>query len=355
MPRSALSRLALAIAASAALNVPAPSSAADPHLDVGLLPQGCQSCHRGHGASRSPMLPQAQKALCLSCHGTRADVDKAIRQGRLAAGAQPTLLGSVLTQPYGHPIHEAAFSRHERESVTCTSCHSPHRGVMGWAGGGLGAGGQKLSPKGDGTPEYQLCQSCHGSEGGRTRRLTDISRLFDPSSRSFHPVQAPVRDGAPSLTGRPAGSLVNCTDCHGSNDPRAPRGPHGSSEPFLLKARHPTVDGGGESELCYRCHDRKAVLDSPNFPEHELHVVKARAACATCHNAHGSVENRALIRFGEEFVVSGIAPGKGGRVSFVSNSPGAGTCFLSCHGKDHGAEQSYGAGRLHAPEPTSMR
>ena len=87
------------------------------------------------------------------------------------------------------------------------------------------------------------------------------------------------------------------------------------------------------------------MLSSSAFPEHRRHIVELKASCATCHNAHGSVQNRALIRFGEETVVAGVSPsGRTGRLAFDSTGPGAGNCYLSCHGEDH-APASYGSVR----------
>ena len=85
----------------------------DPHLDRGLLPQGCPTCHQGHGEPGSPMLPAPQNKVCLSCHATQADSDRQIRAGRLSPSAQPGKVADQLSQPYVHPLSEHAFSRHE--------------------------------------------------------------------------------------------------------------------------------------------------------------------------------------------------------------------------------------------------
>jgi predicted CXXCH cytochrome family protein len=168
----------------------------------------------------------------------------------------------------------------------------------------------------------------------------DVGELLDPENRSYHPVRAPSIEGSPSVLPALAGAQINCTDCHGNSDPTGPRGPHGSAFRFILAADYMTTDGTPESPstfaLCYRCHDRERVLDSAAFPEHRMHVVQEKASCATCHNPHGSIVNRGLIRFGEETVVAGVAPsGMTGRLAFVSKAWGAGTCYVTCHGYDH--------------------
>jgi len=341
-----VSRLALIAAATLMLLALAARTRAvvDPHVDIGKVAGGCMACHRGHGAPRSPMLPVAQVALCLRCHGSASALERRIADGDVAAGARPALLDGVLAQPWVHPLDRGAFSRDGTQGVTCTSCHAPHRGLP--AGRDAMASGRPYrSTRDPGRLEYELCQRCHGGAGSGTASLTDISRLTSPSNRSYHPIEAPVMATAPSVRAELAGREINCTDCHGNSDPGGPRGPHGSAVPFLLRARYATADGGPESAatyaLCYDCHRRAAVLDGA-FPEHRRHVVELRTSCATCHNAHGSVRNAALIRFGEETVIGGVAPSlTSGRLAFVSDGPGSGACYLTCHGVDH-APATYG-------------
>lgn len=350
-----MSRAALTltvVAALAASMVLAQTRSLSPHLDPALVPGGCSSCHRGHGAPGSPMLRSGQVASCLSCHGSKADRDRRVADGTLRHQPGPKLLSSVLAMPYVHPMNDDAFSQHERGVVVCTSCHSPHRGSRE-AGAGRPRGHRRRSPKDPARLEYELCESCHGNKGVTTQSLSDISRLFSPANRSFHPVEAPARDASPSLLPSLSGREINCTDCHGNSDSRGPVGPHGSSELFILRARYATADGDLESPasyaLCYSCHRREAVLTSSAFPEHRRHVVELKASCATCHNAHGSVQNRALVRFGEETVIAGVSPsGATGRLAYVSTGPGAGSCFVTCHGQDH-APASYGMAALVVP------
>lgn len=346
MPRSALKELAALSLAAASLWLPRPAAGLDPHVDPGRTPGGCSACHAGHGASRSPMLPEPQRQLCERCHGHQADLGRQVVAGRVAADARPPLLGSVLAQPFTHPIDEHAFSAAEPGSVTCTSCHSPHR-AMAETAGGAPAGQRKLSPKNPNRFEFQLCQRCHGSAGAGA--LADIGDLIDPRNPSYHPVQAPATGGSPSVLPRLAGKEINCTDCHG-NSAAGARGPHGSLVRFLLRSGYTTSDGAEESpstyDLCYDCHERATLLDDTTFPEHRLHVVEERTSCSTCHDPHGSVQNRALIRFYEGAFVTGVsASGSTGRLAFVSDGPGSGACYLTCHGEDHGPE-SYGGLRV---------
>ncbi len=241
-----------------------------------------------------------------------------------------------------HPISPDAYSAREEGSVTCSSCHSPHRGRRAPAAA-ASQGVKRLSPQSPVRFEYELCQSCHGNAGVLTQDLLDLSRLLSPQSSSYHPVEAETMERSPSVKPELAGKFVSCSDCHGNSDPSGPAGPHGSRFPYLVRLRYVTADGTPESEdsyaLCYECHERDLVLDSPRFPQHRLHVVREETSCATCHNAHGSVENRALVRFSEETYLAGVAPSAAAeRLAFESPAPGSGSCYVLCHGVDHAPE-----------------
>lgn len=326
--------------------LPVGASGIDPHLDRTLLPEGCPTCHRGHGEPGSPMLPGPQNQICLGCHASQADEDRQVRSGRLSAIARPSKIIDELSQPFTHHLDDHAFSRHESGVVVCTSCHSPHRGSTRRD---LGTGsGRKISIRDPARFEYELCESCHGNKGVKTRNLLDISRLLDANSRSYHPVKVPATESSPSLEPEMTGTEIACTQCHGNSTPDGREGLHGSAIRFLLRAPYATVDGESESadtyRLCYSCHDRERVLDSTVFPEHRLHVVDQRASCAACHNPHGSVKNRALIRIGEETTLAGVSPsGSSGRLAFESSMAGEGSCYLTCHGFDHGPESYPGS------------
>jgi len=326
---------------------PAALRGGDPHVDPRLVPDGCNSCHRGHGLSRSPMLAAPQVEVCLSCHGSEARGASILDRGAPAAASRRQVLSTALNQPFVHPIDDQAFSRREPGVVTCTSCHSPHRGSVPADREATTRGIPKLSTRDPGRLEFELCESCHGRTGSAGRLSRSVGELLEPRNRSYHPVKAPSKSGAPSVAAELAGREINCTDCHGNSDPRGARGPHGSAVASLLVAEYVGMDGSGESaatyELCYECHDRQRVLDSPLFPQHRLHVVDARSSCATCHDAHGSVSNRALIRFGDADTLSTTAPsGLTGQLRYVSDAPGSGACYLTCHGYDH-APAAYGA------------
>ncbi len=175
---------------------------------------------------------------------------------------------------------------------------------------------------------------------------TNIRGLVDSRNRSYHPINLPARDRAPSVAGS-VSDVLACGDCHGNSDPTGAKGPHGSAVRYILRDAFTTEDGSPESPatygLCYRCHERERVLDSPDFPEHRRHVVDLRASCSTCHNPHGSYANRSLIRFDQTASLVRVSSSTStGRLAFESEIPGNGACYLTCHGFDHGPA-TYGA------------
>jgi predicted CXXCH cytochrome family protein len=335
-----LAGITLGFAATAA------SFAVNSHMDRSLLQAGCSSCHESHGVSNSPMLPAPQLEVCLSCHGSRTKADTQIARGVMAPNVELTLLTNTLTEPYTHPLTPEAFSRDEPGAVTCTSCHTPHRGTSEPRTNEASIGSARLSTRDPTRFEWELCQGCHGSAGVKTQSLLDISRLTSPNNPSYHPIEAPAPGTSPSIFPDLSGQVINCTDCHGNSNRSGPRGPHGSSIRFILSRNYVTVDGDRESpqayRLCYECHDRDAVLEASPFPEHGQHIVDFQASCATCHSAHGSVDNRSLIRYGEEVTIGGVSRSiSTGLLRFESTGEGSGACYLTCHAVDHNPK-SYG-------------
>ncbi|MBI3397709.1 MAG: hypothetical protein HY026_00465 [Deltaproteobacteria bacterium] len=61
-------------------------------------------------------------------------------------------------------------------------------------------------------------------------------------------------------------SLITCSDCHGNSSYGStdPKGPHGSSNKFLLRSKE-TV-GGSPTNLCYNCHRRDVYGDEGYCP-----------------------------------------------------------------------------------------
>ncbi|MBI2378812.1 MAG: hypothetical protein HYV07_32760 [Deltaproteobacteria bacterium] len=334
---------------------------------------GCEACHKPHGAAAdTPLLKGVGSAVCIGCHA-----------GRVASkDLRPALAAS-----FGHPLLENQHAHDSKESsgswrqaprdqlgtqrhVTCVDCHNPHAAhsrtesapfVSGALAGvdGLDAFGRRVSPA---RFEYEVCFKCHGLDEKADWSAVRILRIarrsavpeanlrmkFDLSSAaSYHPIEGPGRNpDVPSLI-PPLGpsSVIYCSDCHANElaSSGGPRGPHGSSYPGLLERNLSTQDWTAESPtaygLCYKCHDREAVLSfSSPFPAHTAHVVRSRAPCNACHDPHGvsgsqgsSEANAHLIDFDRDIV----RPSRSGRLEYVSVGPRMGRCWVSCHGVDH--------------------
>ncbi|MCP4900633.1 MAG: hypothetical protein GY906_27025 [bacterium] len=343
-----LPRTSLTVAVFCLFGLPAMvMSATGAHVNPSVVLSGCSACHVGHGVSRSPMLGDPVAELCLKCHGSQADVAQQVASGELAGDARPPLLASVFAKPHVHPIDNDAVTRFAPGAVTCTSCHSAHRSNVQGRSAVVSIGRPHLSPRDPTRFEFELCESCHGDAGAVAPTLTDISRLLTPENRSYHPVEAPSAESSHSIVPALRGAQINCTDCHGNSDPGEAAGPHASDVAFILRANYTLTDGGVspavDYALCFRCHEIEAVLNDSPFSDHGRHIREENASCATCHNPHGSVNNRALVRFGEETRISGVLPSAStGRLAFISDGPGSGACFLTCHGVDHGPS-AYGS------------
>jgi nitrate reductase cytochrome c-type subunit len=176
------------------------------------------------------------------------------------------------------------------------------------------------------TREYQLCLKCHSSyaygnspppshTGGITQ--TDQAKEFNVNNGSYHWVETDrtadsgytPRSADPQRTftfapgsGWTATSRMNCSDCHGSASSSAPRGVHGSSEPYLLRGTW----GAGQQGLCLQCHDpgiyganadtNAASQTGFSDQQDNLHAKHmgnswvASTGCMACHSAipHGS-------------------------------------------------------------------
>ena len=310
----------------------------------------CESCHRPHQAQAPQRLMSfpLSEAGCLSCHN-----------GNVAAGSIAADLGKLSV----HPV--AATELHDPTEdplnpprhVECVDCHNPHAATAGgsaapYASGalkgvpGVGAAGNPVAEVGF---EYELCFRCHADSTARGAPLvarqfnqTNTRLEFSASSRSTHAVVVPgTNPSVPSLLSPyTPSSILSCTDCHNSNSAPAsggagPNGPHGSLYRPILARQFAFADGSTESAanyaLCYKCHSRTSILsETGSFKFHKKHL-DARASCSTCHDPHGVENGPHLINFNTQVVT----PSSGGRLEFVDTGLNKGSCFLTCHRKNH--------------------
>lgn len=337
----------------AALTGPAASLAANARTKT-VAANGCESCHASHGAgSRERLLIRArEEETCFTCHnGTVATKNLSAEFNKISA--HPVLQSSTL---HDHAEDAVNSTRH----VACADCHNSHAAAEKEHGSGSIARGSLFKVTGVNsagavinsvTRDYELCFRCHAdsvargpSRVNRQSAQTNTRLQFDPANRSFHPLERVGRNSnVPSLIAPlTASSLVSCTDCHNNDQgPNAggagPRGPHGSAYIPLLERQLVLTDFGAESSasyaLCYKCHSRESILADQSFRYHRKHIVDDKTACTTCHDSHGVANNPRLINFNRNYVT----PSSNGKLEFISRGSTAGTCSLTCHGKDHPA------------------
>jgi len=352
---------------------------------------GCNNCHRSHNAGHADRLlvRAVETENCTVCHGGTVDKKNLAAEFTTAAKASRHPIEAA---PWTHAPNEntASMPRH----VTCADCHNAHQTRpatardVGLPGPLLGVSGVSA----EGTPrplaahEYEVCFKCHGESATagvvRASRSRNIREKVAASNASYHPILAAAGSGSAGslVSGYSASSTIGCIDCHNNSD-ASPRGPHASRYAPILERNYAVADIAVESPsayaLCYKCHDRNAIvapprthasgpsalptspagngarsagtLRSPNlltrraglggsgFP-HWLHVVKNQTSCAVCHDSHGSRSNAHLIDFmtrdssGRPVVTANT----GGRLEYSVTGSGQGTCYLACHGRDHG-------------------
>lgn len=325
------------------------------HVGSVFLPEGCGSCHIGHGLSNEPMLAASQEESCYQCHGSADKQSNMISTGRLASAASLADIEREFQKPYRHPIENSGghspderlpdFSKMQVAHAECVDCHNPHQRVHGGSGGAAKVPGYSITGQyvEEATREYEICLKCHSDiMGGLSGE--DIKTQFSPNVRSMHPVTRPsVGTHQASLKSSGLiGATMACSDCHGNDDPNGPRGPHGSMYRFMLSGNYSADGKGDESPLayqfCYSCHERSSLLGNESFPLHREHIVGdpfkgvPGTSCYTCHASHSSEDNLHLIRFNRQ-VVEAVQPGN--LTLYRSLGEKTGECYLTCHGRSH--------------------
>ncbi len=328
---------------------------ASSHVDNPMLPEGCGSCHVGHGQPSQPMLKASEEQFCYQCHGSAEKQSAMKSAGNLASDASPVDIEQEFRKIYRHPVAEGTgHSPDERlpdvmrsavNHAECVDCHNPHQrihpgGNATYKVGGYSTSGQYLD---EATSEAEVCFKCH--VGNSVRDDSKNTHLqFTPGVVSQHPVtQRTVNSRTVSLNrSQSAGSLMKCSDCHTSDDPDGPQGPHGSRYRYLLSGNYERDPYADESpfayEFCYSCHERSSILNNESFPLHREHIVGdpirniKGTSCYTCHSSHSSRTSRYLI----EFNLDAVSPDQmTGRLANTTSGDGSGQCYLKCHNHSH--------------------
>jgi predicted CXXCH cytochrome family protein len=363
---------------------------ASPHYQYTFTTDKCAKCHRTHTASGSSLVSMTpEERMCYSCHdGTGARTD----------------ISSQFLSTYRHPVAATAgvHTVYTKEGLTrgwnalprhveCQDCHTPHRSSSGVGASTPGFGDMSnnivgqwgvtvSNPTTNWSPvqsdnltrtkpvirQYQLCLKCHSRYAyGNTPPVnpsggflqTDTAQEFNVNNESYHWVEsdrtaatgytprlatpgrrASFTEGTPYTTSTP----MNCTDCHASSIATAPRGVHGSSNPFLLKGTWtPTTYG-----LCLQCHapnvygpsGSENLASATGFAGgknlHAYHVSKTDKVpgCQSCHSAipHGWKARAMLV------LTTDPAPYNNGSRLENTSWPLSGawqenSCTTSCH------------------------
>ncbi len=302
-----------------------------------------------------------EEQFCFSCHSTTSNPNAGANLdffGVKGMGVDAINIEAIFNQTFSHPVSATSGVHSPLEDagtmarhVECEDCHNPHAAATGIGGTGLpnsliGVSGidELGNPIASVTASHQICFKCHGDNPGNNTQITrqfnnDLNtRLeFSSASASYHPVTAVGKNNnSPSLiNGWTETSIMTCSDCHASSVGTV-NGPHASENNYLLKLRYDSGDNLAESAsryaLCYSCHDRNSILNDESFGDHDKHIRGENAPCSVCHDAHASTGQEHLINFD----INVCTPG-GGRLEFTDDSPTQfrGTCYVTCHGKDH--------------------
>jgi len=328
------------------------------HLDKKNLPRGCATCHY-----KSNLKSGGGSIACLTCHGSQQRKVQAHKMPRGAVVNRFDLkdIEAEYSKTFRHPTFESP-GRHSANEilpevdpkalrhVDCVDCHHPHFVTKENRFAGV-KGKRVVGQTVVATRESEICYRCHGDSVNLPGKYTNKRIEFSLSNPSYHPVEGEGRNSAVISLVRPYHekkvapadvSVISCSDCHGNDDSKGPKGVHGSRYRYILKDNFDTSDNISESPqtyaLCYRCHSRTSILANESFKYHSLHISgksysRLGTSCYTCHNSHGSTEYKYLIMFNKTVV----SPNSKGLLKFVEkgSSKFSGECYLTCHGVEH--------------------
>ncbi len=326
----------------------------------------CRNCHKVHGASpaQAYILREAEESTCFSCHGSPALLGaKDIKSLYAKASRHPAETAAGV---HINPELDASNLGAGRRHAECWDCHNPHRartGTHATPGNGIGEvllGAWGVEPSyGPGAwlpatsyvrrvfndttnyKEYQLCYKCHtyyAFGNNPPANSSDQSIELNPANRSAHPVRnsaveqtgsvAPQALTAAQLSapwnagGGPGNQTMTCSDCHASDNPSDPKGPHGSAAdkllagprrywpnrasgtPWTLRDVKDGANGWSNNLFCVNCHPLYTNGDWKNNA-HEEHEGRRAGdkdiQCIACHVVvpHGARRSR-LIGYASE-------------------------------------------------------
>lgn len=331
---------------------------------------GCGNCHRPHSAATGEerLLNYAvEETNCLVCHN-----------GNVAEKN----ISADLAKTYRHPVssvtgvHDPAekYSLAVDKHVECADCHNPHQVNSSTPGAPLVPGRLKGVPGVDfasnaylssATYEYQVCFKCHGASINNVlttpqpivrywTNTRDNRVKFNSSNVSYHPVIAPLNKISANMLILPwaKGSMLYCTDCHGSDSSGA-KGSHGSIYPHILVKKYETSVVSPTSStayltdnaLCFKCHNATTLIGNlTKFRQHNGHLrTGTLERCSYCHDPHGNPINEGMINFqmytdpGTDRTKDIVTLSGGKPIQLFYPLGPKNTCLLTCHGVVHGS------------------
>ncbi|MEW6771330.1 MAG: cytochrome c3 family protein [Bacillota bacterium] len=301
----------------------------------------CGDCHESHGSDypalqRHPEDTASKDGECLRCHKS--------------GGSAPDIKTDLL-KPSHHPTLDVSGEHRNTEDYTnisvrhaeCADCHDVHVATKANAITGVSGVAPTYTANTPWVPaadytfkkpvdhEYELCFKCHSPysyngnpptspSGGFAE--TDQTKEFNPYNPGYHAVvgESKIPPGYGKFVSPwTYNSPMKCTDCHGSDSGTAPKGPHGSTEAFILKARwnpntsemYATGKAGTQDHLCFDCHDYDFYVNGQGTEtskfsgggdncqcKNNLHGGHhAGKGCACCHGAipHGYSRRGILV------------------------------------------------------------
>jgi predicted CXXCH cytochrome family protein len=341
-----------------------------PRVTDRLQRGSCGNCHQVHGwpdrlkptNAYPALLVEQEENLCYTCHDG-SPLTKNIRANFAKTYTHPvSLSGRHSIKAEGSPADYGTSNRHSE----CTDCHNPHvlttdaAAPAAPAAAGALRGVARVSvqnltssnvvyvyrPASDPTPvrEYELCFTCHSAWTTQPAGQSNLAADLNDRNPSYHPVEGPGKNTNINpnsfVNGWAATNLTFCTDCHTSDDPTI-RGPHGSTNRYLLKLPYTASSSGrtmATNEICFNCHRYDTYANNgasstvkgysrfnpPNTSRgHTYHVGSRNYPCYTCHDTHGSSTQPHLI-------VTGRNPG----LTTYTRTANGGSCRATCHGNE---------------------
>lgn len=313
----------------------------------------CSACHSAHGGTDANMRLRTllEENVCLSCHD-------GVQTPNEFWFVNATNVATDFNKQYKHPVTATSQVHNRNETwpitnpnaprhVECIDCHKPHQARQNVNVGNISGtiyGADGVDMNGNYVAqiqyEYELCLKCHGNAANLPAGSVNKIAEFDTTNKGFHPVFGLNRNNPifriyenhmPTVTNKllkapwTSQSMMTCSDCHGSDNPNGPQGPHGSVWDGLLKKQfskvnHGTDPAGTDSivfALCYMCHDRVyftirdnetrpagyARSDTGRWNNHPRHVRRhatqthRQETCFACHDVHGADTSFAMVRW----------------------------------------------------------